>query len=67
MLIITKKCHRITDVGGQKKERQKWIQCFENITTFIFLVAISEYDQYLYESENEVFIYFILSNLKSLT
>lgn len=39
------------DVGGQRSERKKWIHCFENVTTIIFLVAISEYDQLLFEDE----------------
>lgn len=41
-------------MGGQRSERRKWIHCFENVTSIIFLAAISEYDQVLYESENDV-------------
>ena len=44
----------MVDVGGQRSERRKWIHCFENVTSIIFLVALSEYDQVLFESENEV-------------
>ncbi|TAQ88043.1 hypothetical protein B7494_g3633 [Chlorociboria aeruginascens] len=33
------------DVGGQRSERKKWIHCFENVTSIIFCVALSEYDQ----------------------
>uniref|UniRef100_A0A8C1VVY6 Guanine nucleotide-binding protein subunit alpha n=1 Tax=Cyprinus carpio TaxID=7962 RepID=A0A8C1VVY6_CYPCA len=44
---------RMVDVGGQKSERRKWIHCFENVTSIIFLVALSEYDQVLYECANE--------------
>ncbi|XP_076140438.1 guanine nucleotide-binding protein subunit alpha-14-like [Alosa pseudoharengus] len=44
---------RMVDVGGQRSERRKWIHCFENVTSLIFLVALSEYDQVLYESEQE--------------
>ncbi|CAB1352152.1 unnamed protein product [Coregonus sp. 'balchen'] len=40
------------DVGGQRSERRKWIHCFERVTSIIFLVALSEYDQVLYESAN---------------
>lgn len=50
---ITTKC-RMVDVGGQRSERRKWIHCFENVTSIIFLVALSEYDQILFESDNEV-------------
>lgn len=48
----------MVDVGGQRSERRKWIHCFENVTSIIFLVALSEYDQILFESENEVCILF---------
>lgn len=42
---------RIVDVGGQKSERRKWIHCFENVTSLIFLASLSEYDQVLEEKE----------------
>uniref|UniRef100_A0A8B9JU37 Guanine nucleotide-binding protein subunit alpha-11 n=1 Tax=Astyanax mexicanus TaxID=7994 RepID=A0A8B9JU37_ASTMX len=44
---------RMVDVGGQRSERKKWIHCFENVTSIIFLVALSEYDQVLLENPNE--------------
>nr|BAB79199.1 G protein alpha subunit q class [Halocynthia roretzi] len=44
---------RMVDVGGQRSERRKWIHCFENVTSIMFLVALSEYDQVLVESNNE--------------
>lgn len=37
------------DVGGQRNERRKWIHCFDNVTAVLFVSAISEYDQVLYE------------------
>ena len=40
------------DVGGQRNERKKWIHCFENVTCIIFVGAISEYDQVLYEDNS---------------
>uniref|UniRef100_A0A3Q2CQ64 Guanine nucleotide binding protein (G protein), alpha 15 (Gq class), tandem duplicate 1 n=1 Tax=Cyprinodon variegatus TaxID=28743 RepID=A0A3Q2CQ64_CYPVA len=43
---------RIVDVGGQKSERRKWIHCFENVTSLIFLASLSEYDQVLEERES---------------
>jgi len=56
----------MVDVGGQRSERRKWIHCFENVTSIIFLVALSEYDQILFESDNEVsrklFITIIITN-----
>lgn len=44
----------MVDVGGQRSERRKWIHCFENVTSIIFLIALNEYDQVLYENANEV-------------
>jgi len=44
---------KFLDVGGQRNERRKWIHCFENVTAVIFVAAISEYDQKLYEDEKE--------------
>eukprot|EP00041_Stephanoeca_diplocostata_P013203 m.230432 g.230432 ORF g.230432 m.230432 type:complete len:356 (-) comp19261_c0_seq2:196-1263(-) len=40
---------RMLDVGGQRSERRKWIHCFEQITSVIFIIACSEYDQHLVE------------------
>ncbi|ESO12413.1 hypothetical protein HELRODRAFT_184821 [Helobdella robusta] len=44
---------RMVDVGGQRSERRKWIHCFESVTSIMFLVALSEYDQLLVESDSE--------------
>ncbi|XP_028318313.1 guanine nucleotide-binding protein subunit alpha-11-like isoform X1 [Gouania willdenowi] len=44
---------RMVDVGGQRSERRKWIHCFEKVTSIMFLVALSEYDQVLFESVSE--------------
>lgn len=43
--------YRMIDVGGQRTERKKWIHCFEDITAMLFLAALSEYDQLLFEDE----------------
>lgn len=37
------------DVGGQRSQRQKWFQCFESITSILFLASSSEFDQVLLE------------------
>lgn len=44
---------KFLDVGGQRNERRKWIHCFDNVTAVIFVVALSEYNQVLYEDEKE--------------
>ncbi|KAG8901681.1 Guanine nucleotide-binding protein alpha-2 subunit [Tulasnella sp. 403] len=41
------------DVGGQRSERKKWIHCFEAVTSIIFCVALSEYDQVLLEEKEQ--------------
>lgn len=41
----------IIDVGGQRSERRKWIDCFDNVTAVIFIAALSEYDQTLAEAK----------------
>ncbi|KAF8319305.1 guanine nucleotide-binding protein alpha-3 subunit [Clavulina sp. PMI_390] len=41
------------DVGGQRSERKKWIHCFESVTSIIFCVALSEYDQVLLEERQQ--------------
>ncbi|GAA5845347.1 hypothetical protein JCM3766R1_006326 [Sporobolomyces carnicolor] len=43
----------IVDVGGQRSERRKWVMCFENVQLLIFVAAISEFDQYLYEDKHQ--------------
>lgn len=50
-LILT--IYSMFDVGGQRSERKKWIHCFENVTSIIFCVALSEYDQALLEEANQ--------------
>ena len=32
------------DVGGQRDERRKWIQCFNDVTAIIFVAASSSYN-----------------------
>ncbi|XP_039550896.1 guanine nucleotide-binding protein subunit alpha-11-like isoform X1 [Pimephales promelas] len=44
---------RIVDVGGQRGQRKKWIHCFENVTSLIFLASMSEYDQLLEENNKD--------------
>jgi GTPase SAR1 family protein len=39
----------LVDVGGQRSERRKWLNCFQSVRAILYVVAISEYDQQLYE------------------
>lgn len=41
----------VMDVGGQRNERKKWIHCFDGVTGIVFVVAINEYDQVLFEDK----------------
>ncbi|CAF0966793.1 unnamed protein product [Adineta steineri] len=39
------------DVGGQREERRKWIQCFNDVTAIIFVTACSGFNLVLIEDE----------------
>lgn len=41
------------DVGGQRDERRKWIQCFNDVTAIIFVVACSSYNLVLREDPSQ--------------
>nr|VZI11159.1 unnamed protein product [Spirometra erinaceieuropaei] len=41
------------DVGGQREERRKWIQCFNDVTAIIFVAACSSYNMVLREDPNQ--------------
>ncbi|MEE6497736.1 hypothetical protein FKM82_002828 [Ascaphus truei] len=47
--IIKKIPFKMVDVGGQRSQRQKWFQCFDGITSILFMVSSSEYDLVLME------------------
>uniref|UniRef100_A0A3B4FDV9 Guanine nucleotide-binding protein subunit alpha n=1 Tax=Pundamilia nyererei TaxID=303518 RepID=A0A3B4FDV9_9CICH len=64
---FSKNIFRMVDVGGQRSERKKWIHCFENVTSIIFLAALNEYDQVLYESENDNRLQESLALFKTIT
>lgn len=48
---ITEGQHKfcVVDVGGQRSERRKWIHCFDDVKAIIFVVALSGYNQVLFE------------------
>lgn len=55
---------RMFDVGGQRSERRKWIQCFDDVRALLFVVALSSYDMVLQEDPSIVRL--ILNYLKTL-
>jgi len=44
---------RFVDVGGQRNERRKWIHAFDGVTSIMFIVSLSEYDQCLEEDRKQ--------------
>jgi len=42
----------LVDVGGQRSERRKWLHCFDDVTSVIFLAALDEYDMKLEEDNS---------------
>mmetsp|Transcript_34855 Transcript_34855/g.30686 ORF Transcript_34855/g.30686 Transcript_34855/m.30686 type:complete len:497 (-) Transcript_34855:155-1645(-) len=43
---------KITDVGGQRAERRKWLHVFAGVDVVIYVMSLSAYDQVLYEDHN---------------
>eukprot|EP00924_Labyrinthula_sp_SR-Ha-C_P014371 maker-scaffold_20-snap-gene-4.44-mRNA-1 protein AED:0.00 eAED:0.00 QI:381/1/1/1/1/1/2/464/400 len=43
---------RMYDVGGQRSERRKWLHCFDDVKAVIFVVAMNEFNQSLFEDEH---------------
>ncbi|CAH1795126.1 unnamed protein product [Owenia fusiformis] len=43
---------RLFDVGGQRSERKKWIQCFDDVRAILFVVALSGFDMTLFEDSS---------------
>ncbi|XP_063072063.1 guanine nucleotide-binding protein G(s) subunit alpha-like isoform X2 [Engraulis encrasicolus] len=46
---VDKVLFHMFDVGGQRDERRKWIQCFNDVTAIIFVVASSSYNMVIRE------------------
>lgn len=42
----------LVDVGGQKLERNKWQPMFAGVDYLIFVVSLSDFDQYLWEEDS---------------
>ena len=47
-------CYRMVDVGGQRSERRKWIQTFDDVRSVWFVCALSGYDMTLFEDGKTV-------------
>eukprot|EP00053_Salpingoeca_punica_P021504 m.213081 g.213081 ORF g.213081 m.213081 type:complete len:390 (-) comp22892_c0_seq1:346-1515(-) len=47
--VMAKHTFRIVDVGGQRQERPKWIQCFSDVTAIIWVASSSGFDLFLRE------------------
>lgn len=41
----------LVDVGGQKCERSKWQRCFQGVDYLIFVVSLSDFDQFMFEDD----------------
>lgn len=55
---------KMVDVGGQRSERPRWFECFDSVTSILFLVSSSEYDQVrkcLFSRGSVVFVHIRLS------
>lgn len=39
----------MVDVGGQRSQRTKWFQCFDEVTSILFMVSSSAFDQVIME------------------
>jgi len=51
-IMIERHPFKFIDVGGQRSQRSKWLQCFDGITSLLFLVAVNEFDQVLLEDRS---------------
>jgi len=50
---IKKNVFHVFDVGGQKSERKKWINCFDSVTAVIFVASMSCYDEKMFEDQEK--------------
>ena len=54
---------RLVDVGGQRSERKKWIHCFEDVSSIIFIASLAEYNLQLVEDQSVNRLGIFLSSL----
>ncbi|XP_065174607.1 guanine nucleotide-binding protein subunit alpha-13-like isoform X3 [Sycon ciliatum] len=48
-LAVKKVPFKFVDVGGQRSQRTKWFQCFDDVTSILYLVSSSAFDTTLVE------------------
>ena len=44
----------VTDVGGSHSERLKWINCFNDVSAILFVVSLTDYDDFRTEYSTDV-------------
>eukprot|EP01084_Bolivina_argentea_P143576 252071_1 len=44
---------KVTDVGGQRNQRKKWLRCFTDIHSIIYVMSLCSYDQNLCEDNTQ--------------
>lgn len=42
----------VVDVAGQRSERKKWIHCFDDVKSLVFVVSLAGYNQVMFEDAN---------------
>jgi GTPase SAR1 family protein len=45
--------YKVIDVGGQRSERKKWMNCFDDVKAIVFVVNLAGYNMVLYEEESK--------------
>ncbi|EFC38481.1 guanine nucleotide-binding protein G(i) alpha-1 subunit [Naegleria gruberi] len=40
------------DVGGQRSERKKWVNCFEGVSAVVYVSSLADYDLKMYEDDS---------------
>ena len=59
--------YKVVDVGGQRNERRKWAHVFEGISALMFVTALSEIGEKLYEENSTPRVKESLEIFKQLT
>jgi len=44
---------KITDVGGQRSERRKWVHLFSDVTAIMYVAALNDFDRFLEEDARQ--------------